>query len=188
MAAAMGVAAAEVVEAAVAADLASLTPATLEAETARSEVPAPEATTWTLDSLRGRPLPEPEAVVYMLAFARARPYYVNVASKAVSSSLVWAYEEMNWINRMQKRRYGPEQVTPLYLVYFEPHASYDVAVARCKHIWAMPHAWQRNLIERFNGAWLNVIDELVYFPCSTHAVGEQGLVSLYEQGDAAEPK
>jgi predicted GIY-YIG superfamily endonuclease len=176
------------VEAAVAAERASLAPATREAETARSEVQAPETAVWTLDRLRGRPLPEPQALVYMLAFARGQPYYVNVASLTiVSSSLANAYANRNAIYRIQKRRYGQERVTPLYLVYFEPHASYDAAVARCEHIWAMPHVWQRNLIERFNGEWLNVIDELIAFPCSTHYVGEMGLVACPEPAHAPSP-
>ncbi len=143
---------------------------------------ATDAAVWTLDSLRGTPLPEPEAVVYMLAYARARPYYVNVASQTIfSSSLLNAYENRNAIYRIQKRRYGQHQQTPLYLVYFECHASYDAALARCAEIWAMPHVWQRNLIERFNSEWLNVIDELIVYPCSTHRVGERGLVPLNTQ-------
>lgn len=177
------------VEAAVAVERARLASAPQDAAIAHAGADASGAAPWTLDRLRGRPLPEPQALVYMLAFARGQPYYVNVASRTLfSSSLVNAYEEMNWLNRMQKRRYGPEQMTPLYLVYFEPHASYDAAVARCEHIWAMPHVWQRNLIERFNGEWLNVIDELIAFPCSTHYVGEEGLVPLNAQGHTAEPR
>jgi hypothetical protein len=181
------VVATEAAEAAVAVERARLASAPQDAAIAHAGADASGAAPWTLDRLRGQPLPEPEAIVYLLAFARARPYYVNVMSKAISSSLVRAYEEMNWLNRMQKRRYGPEQMTPLYLVYFEPHASYDAAVARCEHIWAMPHVWQRNLIERFNGAWLNVIDELIAFPCSTHYVGEMGLVAYSEPADAPPP-
>ncbi len=144
---------------------------------------ATEAAVWTLDSLRGRPLPEPEAIVYLLAFARGRPYYVNAAT-----SLVNAYANRNGIYRIQKRRYGQHQQTPLYLVYFECHANYDAAVARCAQLWAMPHVWQRNLIEHFNGEWLNVIDELIAFPCSTHCIGEEGLEPLHAQAHVAEPR
>lgn len=169
----------EVVGAAVAAKRAGLAPASQEADATGAEAAAPESPVWTLDGLRGQPLPEPEAIVYVLAYARARPYYINVASRGELSSLVNAYTNRNAIYRIQKRRYGLEQETPLYLVYFEPHASYAVAVTRCAHLWAMPHVWQRKLIERFNSEWLNVIDELIAFPCSTHAVGEDGLVALH---------
>lgn len=163
------------------AERASLVPALLEAGAPRAAVDAPEAAPWTLDGLRGRPLPEPEAIVYVLAYARARPYYVNVAS-----NLVNAYANRNGIYRIQKRRYGQDRETPLYLVYFECHASYDAAVARCAHIWAMPHVWQRNLIDRFNDEWLNVIDELIAFPCSIDCIGEQGLVPLSEPEQASD--
>lgn len=165
-------------EAVVAAERARLASATQDAAIAHTGTHASEAAPWTLNRLRGRPLPEPEAIVYMLAYARARPLYIDVASKACSGSLMNAYAHRNGIYRLQKRRYGQARETPLYLVCFECHASYDAAVARCAHIWAMPHVWQRSLIERFNGAWLNVIDELIAFPCSTHAIGEQGLVPL----------
>lgn len=178
-----------VVEAAVAAEHARLVPVTLEADTARDAVGTPEAAPWTLASLRGRPLPDPEAVVYALAYARARPYYVNVASRTIfSSSLVNAYANRNAIYRIQKRRYGQDRETPLYLVYFECHVSYDAAVARCAHIWGMPHVWQRSLIDRFNGEWLNVIDELIAFPCSTHCIGEEGMVARCELAHGASPE
>jgi predicted GIY-YIG superfamily endonuclease len=155
---------------------------------ARFEIDPPDPVAWTLGSLRGRPMPDPEAVVYLLAYARAWPYYINVASKGMTFSLLKAYENRNAIYRIQKRRYGQAQETPLYLVYFEPYADYATAVARCKQLWAMPHHWQRQLVERFNGEWLNVIDELIAFPCSTHAVGEQGLVPLCAQARAAKPE
>ncbi len=105
----------------------------------------PEAAVWTLDSLRGRPLPEPDAVVYMLAFARQQPFYVNMASDIAS-----AYAVRNAIYRAQQRRYGRDGMTPLYCFYFECHASDAMAEARCARIKTMPHAWQRQLIDRFN--------------------------------------
>lgn len=173
----------------VAAEHQSRVSSVLDADTVRDEADASEPGQWTLSSLRGRPLPEPEALVYLLAYARARPYYVNVASRTMfSGSLVNAYTTRNAIYRTQKRRYGQERETPLYLVYFECHGDYDAALARCAHIWAMPHAWQRSLIERFNDQWLNVIDELIAYPCSTHYVGEDGLVALGTPERAAGPR
>lgn len=174
-------------EVAAVAERVGLALASQEVDTTGAEAAAPEAPVWTLDGLRGQPLPEPEAIVYLLAYARARPYYINVASRGELSSLVNAYTIRNAIYRVQKRRYGLEQETPLYLVYFESYASGDAAVARCAHRWSMPHFWQRKLIERFNSWWLNVIDELIAFPCSTHVVGEHGLVPL-EQATSPELK
>lgn len=87
---------------------------------------APEAAVWTPDSLRGQPPPEPDAVVYILAFARQHPFYVNVASDIAS-----AYAVRNAIYRAQQRRYGRDGITPLYCVYFECHASDAMAEARC---------------------------------------------------------
>jgi hypothetical protein len=171
----------------VAAEHTRLASATHDAAIAHAGTDASEAALWTLDHLRGRPLPQPEAIVYALAFARGQPYYVNVASKGFSGSLVNAYASRNAIYRMQKRRYSQDRETPLYLVYFECHPTYAAAVARCAHIWAMPHVWQRTLIKRFNGEWLNVIDELIAFPCSTHYVGEGGSVALSKPEHAIYP-
>jgi predicted GIY-YIG superfamily endonuclease len=115
---------------------------------------------WTLAHLRGQPLPDAEAIVYVLAFARRQTFYVDVA-KDIADAIVVKYR----IDRAQQRQFGKRGVTPLYCVYIECHASQDTAEQRCAAIKALPHAWQRCIIDRFNPAWLSMANELIAFPC-----------------------
>jgi predicted GIY-YIG superfamily endonuclease len=136
---------------------------------------------WTLDNLRGRPLPEAEAIVYILAFARRQTFYIDVASEIMNTYMV-----KHRIDRAQLRQFGKGGVTPLYCVYVECHPSDVSAQQRCAEIKAMPHAWQRRMIDRFNPGWLSLINELIAFPCSIDGIGERGLEMLVEQGHAAD--
>lgn len=138
---------------------------------------------WTLDHLRGQPLPEAAAIVYVLAFARRQTFYIDVAED-IADAYVFKY----LIDRAQQRQYGKNGVTPLYCVYVECHASEDSAQQRCAEIKAMPHAWQRRMIDRFNAEWLSVANELIAFPCSIDCIGEQGLVMLSERTHATSPE
>ena len=138
---------------------------------------------WTLDRLRGQPLPEAKAIVYVFAFARRQTFYIDVAE-----DIAEAYIVKYRIDRAQQRQYGKPGVTPLYCVYIECHTSENSAQRRCAEIKAMPHAWQRRMIGRFNAGWLSVANELIAFPCSIDCIGEQGLVMLCEQRHAADPE
>ena len=137
---------------------------------------------WTLARLRGQPLPDAEAIVYVLAFARRQTFYVDVA-KDIADAIAVKYR----IDRAQRRQSGKRGVTPLYCVYVECHASTDTADQRCAAIKALPHAWQRSIIDRFNPAWLSMANELITFPCSRDAIGEEGMVMLPDCAQAAAP-
>lgn len=137
---------------------------------------------WTLEQLRGRPLPDAEAIVYVLAYARQRKLFVDVAQDVVEANDI-----RHRIERAQLRQTGKRGVTPLYWVYAECHASEDAAHQRCAEIKSMPHAWQRRIIDRFNPAWLSMANELTAFPCSRDAIGEEGVAMLSDFAHAATP-
>lgn len=65
--------------------------------------------------------------------------------------------------------------------------SEEVAYQRCAEIKAMPHAWQRRMVDRFNPQWLSMANELIAFPCSRDAIGEEGVVMLPEFAQVAAP-
>lgn len=135
---------------------------------------------WTLERLRGRPLPDTEAIVYVLAYARQRKLFVDVARDVVEANDI-RYR----IERAQLRESGKRGLTPLYWVYAECHASEDIAYQRCAEIKAMPHAWQRRMVDRFNPQWLSMANELIAFPCSLDGIGEDGVVMLADIAHAA---
>lgn len=137
---------------------------------------------WTLEQLRGQPLPEAVAIVYVLAYARQRRFFVDVAEDVVEANDI-----RHRIERAQLRQSGKRGLTPLYWVYAECHPSEASAQQRCAEIKAMPHAWQRRIIDRFNPQWLSMANELIAFPCSRDAVGEEGIVELSECAPAAAP-
>lgn len=137
---------------------------------------------WTLEHLRGQPLPDAEAIVYVLAYARQRRLFVDVAQDVVEANDI-----RHRIERAQLRQSGKRGLTPLYWVYAECHASEDAAYQRCAEIRAMPHAWQRRMIDYFNPAWLSMANELIAFPCSLDGIGEEGVVMLPDVAHAATP-
>ena len=137
---------------------------------------------WTLARLRGQPLPDATAIVYILAFARRQTFYVDVA-KDIADAVAVKFR----IDRAQQRQSGKRGVTPLYCVYIECHTSKDAADQRCAAIKALPHAWQRHIIDRFNPAWLSMANELIAFPCSRDAIGEDGVEILPDCAQAAAP-
>lgn len=137
---------------------------------------------WTLERLRGQPLPDAEAIVYVLAYARQRKLFVDVAQDVVEANDV-----RHRIERAQLRQSGKRGLTPLFWVYAECHASEDAAYARCAEIKAMSHAWQRRIIDRFNPAWLSMANELIAFPYSRDAIGEEGVEALPECAQAVAP-
>jgi hypothetical protein len=63
---------------------------------------------WTLERLRGQPLPDAKAIVYVLAFARREKFYVDVA-KDIADAIAVKYR----IDRAQRRQSGKRGVTPL---------------------------------------------------------------------------
>lgn len=64
---------------------------------------------WTLEQLRGQPLPDAEAIVYVLAYARQRKLFVDVAQDVVEANDI-----RDRIERAQLRQSGKRGVTPLY--------------------------------------------------------------------------
>lgn len=138
---------------------------------------------WTLEQLRGQPLPDAEAIVYVLAYARQRKLFVDVAQDVVEANDIRCR-----IERAQLRESGKRGLTPLYWVYAECHASEEAAYQRCAEIRAMPHAWQRRIVDRFNPQWLSLANELVVFPCSRDGIGEDGVMMLVDAEHAAAPR
>lgn len=137
---------------------------------------------WTLAHLRGQPLPDAEAIVYVLAYARQRKLFVDVAKDVVEANVI-RYR----IERAQLRASGKRSLTPLYWVYAECHPSEASAQLRCAEIKRMPHAWQRRIVDRFNPQWLSMANELIAFPCSRDGIGEDGIVALPGSVHAAAP-
>ena len=84
---------------------------------------------WTLAHLRGRPLPDAEAIVYVLAYARQRKLFVDGAKDVVEANDI-----RHRIERAQLRASGKRGLTPLYWVYAECHPSEASAQLRCAEI------------------------------------------------------
>ncbi len=77
---------------------------------------------WTLESLRGQPLPDAVTIVYILAFAWRQTFHIDVA-KNFAYAIAVKYK----IDLAQQRHSGKRGVTPLYRVYVECHTSVDAA-------------------------------------------------------------
>jgi putative endonuclease len=137
---------------------------------------------WRLETLRGHPLPEAGAIVYVLAYARQRKLFVDVARDVVEADHV-RYR----IERAQLRESGQRGLAPLYWVYAECYASQDIAYQRCAEIKTMPHAWQRRLIDHFNPQWRSLANELIAFPYSVNGIGEEGIERLPDVAHAPAP-
>ena len=89
--------------------------------------------------------------VYILASRRHGTLYVGVTSDVAKR--VWQHK--NDVLPGFTRRYGVHR-----LVWYEPHESMAVAIAREKAIKAWKRQWKIDLIERNNPEWLDLYEGL----------------------------
>jgi predicted GIY-YIG superfamily endonuclease len=137
------------------ADITTRYPAKLEDAVARMKqtAPCPGATHW----------------VYVLAYARSGVFYIDVAARHSDIN------EFCYANQDEQLRVlGEQQQKPLRLVLTEAFVSEADAQRRCDELRAMPHAWQRRLVDEANPEWLDLDQLLIGLPWVCH-VGEDGL-------------
>jgi predicted GIY-YIG superfamily endonuclease len=85
--------------------------------------------------------------VYLLAHSRREAFYIAVASGTAEYKAAW-----QGVNAMMSRVPECYRRRPK-MVWMEDHATRDEADRRCTEIRALPHAWQRRLVEQKNPAW-----------------------------------
>lgn len=120
------------------------------------EVPCPGATHW----------------VYLLAYARSGDFYIDVAC-SLSEICLFCYRNRD----EQLHMLGERQCKPLRLVLTEAFVSEAEARRRCAELRAMPHAWQRRVVDDANPEWLDLDHLIIGFPW-VGSVGEHGLTSF----------
>jgi predicted GIY-YIG superfamily endonuclease len=122
-----------------------------------------------LARMKARPCPGTTHWVYVLAYARRGTFYIDVAC---SHKDIYAFCFEN--QEQQRRMLGERQWKPLRLVLTEAFVSAADARLRCAELRAMPHVWQRRMVDEANPEWLDLDQLIIGFPwvCS---VGEDGL-------------
>jgi predicted GIY-YIG superfamily endonuclease len=113
-------------------------------------------------------------LVYLLAFARRADFYVGVAR-----DLRAIYAVCSANHCQQDALYGRRQAKPLRLVWLEGFASEADALRRCHTLRALPHAWQRRVVDAFNPEWIDLDHAVTGFPF-TLCVHEHGAVPFVD--------
>jgi putative endonuclease len=90
--------------------------------------------------------------VYILASSPGGTLYVGVTNDLVRR----AYEHREGLVRGFTRRYGIK-----ILVYYEQHATAELAIQREKNIKHWPREWKIDLIVGMNPTWRDLYDEIV---------------------------
>ena len=90
--------------------------------------------------------------VYILASSPGGTLYVGVTNDLVRR----AYEHREGLVRGFTRRYGIK-----ILVYYEQHATAELAIQREKNIKHWPREWKIDLIVGMNPTWCDLYDEIV---------------------------
>ena len=90
--------------------------------------------------------------VYILASSPGGTLYVGVTNDLVRR----AYEHRGGLVRGFTRRYGIKM-----LVYYEQHATAELAIQREKNIKHWPREWKIDLIVGMNPTWRDLYDEIV---------------------------
>jgi predicted GIY-YIG superfamily endonuclease len=101
---------------------------------------------------RSRTAPEVSAsphCAYVLATTRCEQYYIDVAPDLEAIGF-----KLRALNELRRARTGQAPRDPSWLVWHEACASEAAAQARAADIRALPHAWQRRLIQTQNPYWL----------------------------------
>jgi predicted GIY-YIG superfamily endonuclease len=122
-----------------------------------------------LARMKEHPCPGAMYWVYVAAYARSGDFYIDVAR---SHKDMYAFCFQN--QEQQRRRLGERQCKPLRLVLTEAFLSEAEARRRCLELRAMPHAWQRRIVDDANPEWLDLDQLIVGFPWVCR-VGEDGL-------------
>lgn len=99
------------------------------------------------------------AVVYLLAHARREAFYTDVASDVKDLRKHWEL-----IVRQQQATLPESQMKLPLLVWFETATDRSSALARLEQVRALPHPWQRRLVETMNPAWLDLHGYFVRLP------------------------
>ena len=89
---------------------------------------------------------------YILASSPGGTLYVGVTNDLVRR----AYEHREGLVRGFTRRYGIKM-----LVYYEQHATAELAIQREKNIKHWPREWKIDLIVGVNPTWRDLYDEIV---------------------------
>ena len=89
--------------------------------------------------------------VYILASSRNGTLYIGVTSDLVRR--VWQHRQ--GIHQGFSSKYGVHR-----LVYFEMHATMDLAIQREKRLKKWKRAWKLRLIEECNPAWVDLWESI----------------------------
>jgi predicted GIY-YIG superfamily endonuclease len=107
--------------------------------------------------------------VAISASSRRGPYYIDAA--------IDFHTLCKNKNRLMSSLGGADNFKPYnyyQVVWYEECESEQAALARVAEIKALPHAWQRALIQSENLQWLNLETEYIGFPGSVGVVSEFG--------------
>ncbi|GAA0705387.1 GIY-YIG nuclease family protein [Dokdonella soli] len=96
--------------------------------------------------------PSKQPCVYIVASRRNGTLYLGVTSDLIQR--VWQHKN-GFIEGFTR------QHRVHVLVWFEPHATMDSAIAREKALKQWRRAWKVNLIEQVNPYWRDLYDELL---------------------------
>ena len=107
--------------------------------------------------------------MYVLAYARRGVFYIDVA-RSHKEIFTFCMDNQN----EQQRTLGKRQWKPLRLVLSEAFVSDADAQRRCAELRAMPHAWQRRMVDEANPEWLDLDQLIIGFPWVS-CVQEDGL-------------
>jgi predicted GIY-YIG superfamily endonuclease len=107
-------------------------------------------------------------LAYLLALARREDFYIGAACEHQE---IYALCLAN--HQQQEGMYGQRQVKPLRLVWLEAFDTEVDALRRCDALRALPHAWQRRVVDAFNPEWID-LDHVITeypFPFCVHEFG-----------------
>lgn len=144
---------------------------------ARPRTPTDQAKARMLDRLASRSQPDSICLVYLLAHARRADYYIDVA-RDFAEIHRFALDNCD----QQLRLFGTKQAARLRLVWCEAFADEAAARQRCAEVRALPHAWQRRVVDQFNPDWLDLDELMIGFPWLC-CVGERGLTPFAHPDD-----
>ena len=89
--------------------------------------------------------------VYMLASERNGTLYIGVTSDLITR--IWQHK--NDLAKGFTQKYQAH-----YLVWYEPHATMESAIARERSLKKWNRIWKLRLIEQFNPDWLDLYEQL----------------------------
>lgn len=135
---------------------------------AAEDSPSELAQSQMLARLAERQHPDSTHIVYVLSHARRAACYIDIAREYLDILGV-ASDNLN----RQLHLLGEPQASRLRLVWLEEFRDEAEARRRLAELRALPHAWQRRLIDQFNPEWLDLEELQMGFPF-LRSVGEDG--------------